>query len=421
MKNIDSILFYLVPRLKFFFFSTFLAFAFLIGNQAQAQIKTPLSYTNTPQVASCANIPTSIDLVKFDTGLSYFQGGGISILIKPKGVFEIDNQFILELSNQSGDFTNSTVLVTRNDFFIPALNGIIPATTTPGSAYKLRVRSTNPSRELVTGSFSITNNVSGSKSPSLSYSSLAPSNLDEFIKCVDSENNFFGLINKDINDLTPGGGGSQRINFFLSDFDDQSSTTEVKFINEAGVEEILTISPAGQVSIPSNKPVGYYLISISKTYGSKSLTSSFIFLYNTGNTGLANTSNENVCVDNAVNFVVDAPAMSKNYPGSLYSINHGDGSPTKYYTHARLMSCSALSNIYRKTSCSDTENRSINEDAYYFRTDLKLFNKGIFDGNVDQCNAFLENGQGTTKWINVSKSPIAQFDAPPQVCAGSSS
>jgi hypothetical protein len=23
--------------------------------------------------------------------------------------------------------------------------------------------------------------------------------------------------------------------------------------------------------------------------------------------------------------------MSKNYPGSLYSINHGDGSPTKYY------------------------------------------------------------------------------------------
>jgi gliding motility-associated-like protein len=420
MKNSISNLFFSQVRLKPVFFLASMLLIFLFSNEAAAQVKTPLNYTNTPQIASCANIPTSIELVKFDKDLTYFQSGGISILIKPTGVFEIDNQFILELSNQSGDFTNSTVLVTRTDFFLPALNGIIPATTTPGTAYKLRVRSTNPARELVTGPFSITNGVSGSKSPSLAYSTLAPSNLDEFIKCVDSENNFFGLINKDINDLTPGGGGSQRINFFLSDFDDQSSTTEVWFINEAGVEEILTISPAGQVSIPSNKPVGYYLISIRKKYGSKYLTSSFIFLYNTGNTGLANTSNENVCVDNAVNFVVDAPAMSKNYPGSLYSINHGDGSPTKYYTHARLMSCSALSNIYRKTSCSDTENRSINEDAYYFRTDLKLFNKGIFDGNVDQCNAFLENGQGTTKWINVSKSPIAQFDVPTQVCAGNS-
>ena len=158
MKHFNSNSFFSQFRLKPVFLLASLVLAFFIGNQAQAQIKTPLTYTNTPQAASCTNVPTSIDLVKFDTGLSYFQGGGISILIKPTGIFEIDNQFILELSNDAGDFSSPVRLaVPKNDFFVPALNGVIPNSTPVGSGYKLRVRSTNPAKELVTGPFSITN------------------------------------------------------------------------------------------------------------------------------------------------------------------------------------------------------------------------------------------------------------------------
>ena len=102
MKHFNFNSFFSQFRLKpVFLLASFL----LVSNQARSQtIKAPLVYTNTPQATSCADIPTSIDLVKFDTGLNYFQGGGISILIKPTGVFEIDNQFILELSNSSGNF-----------------------------------------------------------------------------------------------------------------------------------------------------------------------------------------------------------------------------------------------------------------------------------------------------------------------------
>ncbi len=421
MKNFNFNSFFSQFRLKPVFFLVFFQLVFFVSNQAISQtIKAPLVYTNTPQVASCTNIPTNIELVNFNTGLTYFQGGGISILIKPTGVFEIDNQFILELSNSSGNFSSSEVLAVKNEFFIPALNGIIPATTTPGVAYKLRVRSTKPARELVTGSFSIGPGLAGSKSPSISFiEGYQATSLEQFIKCVNSDDYFFGFVDKSSNDLTPSG---VPIRFDVSDFNDQSSTTTFTLIDESGNQEILSRAAGGsQATIPGGKPVGYYLILATKTYPNNSVvTTSFVFLYNTGSTGISNVSSENVCINESVFFSVDRISMEKNYPGSLYSVDHGDVSGgTKYYTHARFMACQGVQNTYTKPTCDDTANRDLNLGKFFFRTDLKLYNKGLFSGASFLCDDYLENGQGTTKWINVSKAPQARFDAPEKVCAGS--
>lgn len=63
-----------------------------------------------------------INLVRFNNSESYTPGSGVSVIINPTGVFDLNNQFILELSNPGGAFTTPTVLNTLNEFYVPANN-----------------------------------------------------------------------------------------------------------------------------------------------------------------------------------------------------------------------------------------------------------------------------------------------------------
>ena len=71
--------------------------------------------SNTPQnVAGVCTSTNTIDIVRFQNTLNYFQGGSISVFFKPNGIYELNNQFILELSDASGSFTNPVVLSTKS-------------------------------------------------------------------------------------------------------------------------------------------------------------------------------------------------------------------------------------------------------------------------------------------------------------------
>ncbi|HSN47212.1 MAG TPA: hypothetical protein VLR29_00485, partial [Flavobacterium sp.] len=83
----------------------------------------------------------TINLVRFNTTASYVAGAGVSVIINPTGIFKLDNQFILELSNVGGAFTTPTTLNTLNEFYVPVINGVLPSGLAAGS-YKLRVRAT---------------------------------------------------------------------------------------------------------------------------------------------------------------------------------------------------------------------------------------------------------------------------------------
>jgi len=98
----------------------------------------------------------AIEIVRFNNTATYYAGGSISIHINPKGVFQLNNSFTLELSDASGSFSSPAVLGTVSEFFTPIINGIIPASTPQGTGYKLRVKATTgPTISAETNAFTI--------------------------------------------------------------------------------------------------------------------------------------------------------------------------------------------------------------------------------------------------------------------------
>ena len=102
------------------------------------------------------NAAPAIEIVRFNNMATYYGGGSISIHINPKGVFDLNNSFTLELSNASGSFANPVVIGTVNEFFTPIINGRIPTSISQGTGYKLRVKATTGSTiSAETNAFSI--------------------------------------------------------------------------------------------------------------------------------------------------------------------------------------------------------------------------------------------------------------------------
>ena len=55
-----------------------------------------------------------------------------------------DNSFIVELSDETGNFTSPTQLTTSNSQTSPVLVSFAMPTTVAGSAFRIRIRSTSP-------------------------------------------------------------------------------------------------------------------------------------------------------------------------------------------------------------------------------------------------------------------------------------
>ncbi len=77
-------------------------------------------------VLSLSSYAQQINLIRFNNSANYTPGSGVSVIINPTGVFDLNNQFILELSNPGGTFTSPTVLNTLDEFYVPAINGTLP-------------------------------------------------------------------------------------------------------------------------------------------------------------------------------------------------------------------------------------------------------------------------------------------------------
>ena len=388
-------------------------------------------FTKSNAQSQLVNCPTSsvIVLEHFTAG-PYIQGGHVAVFFDPQGIYELDNQFILELSDPSGDFTSSTVLSIKDEFFIPVLNGVLPLTVPESSAYKLRIRSTNPATEVETDSFEIVSDSSSDLTVgTIQFINNSATDITDFTKCIDLEANnyFFGYKNRGQNSLTPSSPDAIQVRAIGG----SASSKDVRIL-VAGSWQSIPLSGLGQFSIPGDLPVDYYLIEIDRTIQGASSeyhhTSGFVFNYNTGNTGIANTSAEAVCVGELVGFEVTSSVMATNYPGSLYSIFYGDTDQdipetTEYYTHSRLQICNTLNHVYELATCSsDFKDENVDEDGFYYKLDLKLLNKGIYDDELLSdnflCNEYSQNSNGTTKWVNVSLQPSVDFETEPVICAG---
>jgi hypothetical protein len=189
MKHFNSNLFFSQFRLRpaFLLASLLLVFLFSTNPKATANTTTP-----------------SIEIISFPTGTTYFRGGSISVLFEPKGIFPLNNVFRLEMSDASGNFTNATIIATKEEFFVPVLNGIIPAGTATGGGYKLRISygllsGTRSFYEIPTP-FQIDTAPSAFEIPFIVPDLTSPSVL---VRCLDNPNtqsgnlnNFFGSFNR---------------------------------------------------------------------------------------------------------------------------------------------------------------------------------------------------------------------------------
>ncbi|WOC40803.1 hypothetical protein [Polaribacter sp. HL-MS24] len=390
-----------------------------------------LSFSQQTTLQNCIDTPKSIEILKFQDDLTYGPGSNITVFINPVGVYEIDNQFKLFLVNSST--STETLLSTKDEFYIPILNGVIPADTSPGN-YTLKITAlslNNPEDiqvEISTNEFTIsTDTITNSILSLPSGSSGGFLSLQDFSKCLDYDSNNYhiGILNS-ASDYQTGTGFSIIFDNIspannkatLYKLVDNPATPVIDYQIDTGT----VLSIGAQISVPDSISVGTYLIEYTKTVDGISMTYGVVFMVNTGNTSLGNLSSDRVCLDSDVVFTIDTNAIKYNYPGSKYNFNFGDGSPLIELTHNQIMNCSEIVHVFTKVTCDAEEqvvNPSSEDGNFYFQVDFNLFNKYLFDNEVYNCDTPLLNGSGTTKWVNVNSSPISDFTKPDKVCANS--
>ena len=343
----------------------------------------------------------SINLIRFNTDVEYSRGSGVSLIIDPNDSFAIDNQFILELSSIGGNWSNPQTLSTVNEFYTPVLNGIIPSNLIEGN-YKLRVRSTNPASVVETELFNINSNTNSTITQATSL--LMGSTI--FFNCLDcnSTTNTFGSQNQDEGATTSSMNMAQRT-LNICNYS-KNTTYSIKLIDILNNNYTTINHSNGTFEMPSNLGIGTYVIEITSKKAVEQSVYSIVFLFHGNATSLGNSSSEEICVGSSVIFSVDTSnsSIGRNYMGSKYIVDFGDGSEAIELTQAQLLSNSRIEHIYLTPSCSELESS--------FYVHINLYSKGI----SNSCDEYSKNGNGASKRVNASQPPEADFVAPKTSC-----
>ncbi|MDA8848072.1 hypothetical protein N9I53_03860, partial [Flavobacteriaceae bacterium] len=350
----------------------------------------------------------------------------------------VNNKFVLELSNPSGDFSFPTVLAEVYAFYTPLINGLIPDDSTPGTddGYQVRVKATlgwdtiTDSYDVVYSEAMSLNIVSESSSQGLSLTSGA-SNNSNFFSCdldgsTTSQNDFhnpvFGSLNRALGASTGDGNVPAIVRrlYFTIDSDITYNIRLIDILNNGANNQVLSYTNPfannGVIDMPEDLGIGTYSVEIEQisSLGISSFYSA-TFLWHSDNTNLGNTTTESICLGIEVNFAIDITeqGISRNYLNSYYTFNFGDDSDLAYYTHAQLMFDNSIAYTYNSTSC-DVQGST----PSFYIIQKKLFND--FRNSVDASCAFSENGSGKQGNVNVSEAPVASFTLNPIQCETSS-
>jgi gliding motility-associated-like protein len=353
----------------------------------------------------------TISITHFNNSPTFLQGGSISLHINPQDEFPFQTRFVLQLLNSEGTTVVNDNIGEVNDFFTPVINGTLPATL-PAGAYRLRVQAFNGQQVITTSPVTPIFNVASSAAftrPAISN----PTGLILQMQCF-SESNFLGSANNSVNVTTP-----SNFSFQIADYN-PSFTYEVLFIDPSNGSVLnLPITILGGIAtfnLPSGRPTGYYTLEIVKRNAIGSSSYAYTWIFATGNTSLGNLSSENVCVGEKVVFTNNREVILKNYPGSFYTVNYGDGSKIDTFTHARFIKDSVFAHLYNLPTCR--AGSTLNQAGKY-RAEIQLFNKGIRSGGDNRCNQYVQNGNGTIKLVNISLAPIAGLEGPKGTCINS--
>jgi len=342
----------------------------------------------------------NINILWFDASLQYNPGSGVSIIANPTDTFDITNKFTLELSDAGGSWDKPTLLKEVTEFYLPVINATLPLTISEGK-YKMRIRSSNPVWMEETPSFDVKSGIAP-QIPALDSKLI---NNTTYFNCLDNAIGglTFGSLNREVGATTASMNAAQRL-VYISDY--ATNDSYQVFLYDVLNNNQIAISRNGySITIPDNLPLGTYILQVVHTKASSSVFGA-LFLYHGNGTNLGNSSSEEICVNNSVYFGVDTSnsGIGRNYEGSKYIVNFGDGSPVRTFTQRQLITNPLIGHIFTRASCSETGSS--------FAVNIQLLNKGI----ANSCNVYKENGTGVKKNINVSVPPKASFTAPAKSC-----
>ena len=371
-----------------------------------------------------------IDIVHFNSTDSYSMGSGISVHMNPKGIYKLgntenlgqensdNNKFILELSDNNGNFDNPFVLSTIYDFYSPLINGVIPENISSGN-YKLRVKASlglqsetgNIDFETSTDygviySEELDIQVSDSNNNSdLTFTNLEETSQNVFNCLDDIENPSLGSL---IVSANSNSGSLSDPDIYLQGYESENITINLyNTITDASQSITYQNLPSAILfSIPDDLDIGTYTIQVQETLNSGDINIiSFSFLWHRNATSLTNLDNEEICVGSDVGFSVatdNVDGVGENYFGSYYSLDFGDGSTPEVFTHAYLLVSNVFNHTFSGASC-------LLDGGSEFVVTKLLFND-------KDCEGYDQNGQGKTTEVSSSVPPVANFDFSDQYC-----
>jgi len=333
-----------------------------------------------------ASYAQNITVGAIDAG-PYGQGSTIGVPIRvdnTSGCIATGNTYRLYLSDASGNFAAQVQIGTYAGFYATFVNGIIPATTPAGTAYRVRVVSTNPSvTSNPSASFAI-NAVTGVVA-SVSSQTLNAAYPEVFGACIGTNNASYPFINNSTS----------------------GATVTATFFNE-----ITKLSEGAAKPVPGtfNAKTANYTVTVRAVKDGVIGTKSYTLINNDVFRSISSSGSNTACTDGSpLNFPItiddNGIGIKYNYPGLIYKVSWGDGTSSTYRYCDIVNQGNAISHVFTKSSCGNNVGNQKN-----------VFRVEITPTNLPYCNTAVIPG---VAYARIVSPPKNDFLHPVAACVGS--
>lgn len=304
-----------------------------------------------------SNVFAQVTIGTVDPG-PYTPGSTIAVTFQmPLSCTAQGNQFQLYLSDQNGSFTTETLIGSYAGFYSTYVNGVLPTGLTPGTGYRVRIKTTFPT------------SVSAASSPfevkagapveaKLTSTYLNNNNRETFGTCISKPNNSFLISNEST--------ANSNVTATVTDQGSGGSTSTISF--PTPIQNFTAQQSHYTIYAKAVMPDGTVA------------TKAYLLINNKTITAFANTGNTVVCLPlGALTFNVDvtsASGIQNNFPGNVYTINWGDQSTTTYTLCEIINNGGIVAHSYMKSSCGSVSTSSAGT----------IFN--AFDVSINVSNSF---------------------------------
>ncbi len=320
----------------------------------------------------------TIDNANFAAG-DYGPGSDIAIPIRLNGCFNRNNRFDLSLSDASGNFPG-TVIGQFTGFFTPFVNGRIPAATPQGTQYRIRITSTSPAVSVTSAPITIVAGA-GTANDLVGPDILASVPEKVFGKCDMTENPFEIVLQS-----------NGAANNFSHRLVDSLGNT------------VSTTTNGNQVTF--NVLLGnYYTFFATLMSGGTKSVKAYLVLASASNLNLGSQgTGSQLCLPQSKTYTVES-TYKLNYPGCIYTVEWGDGSPIDSLTQCELsVNNGEIKHFYTTSSCGQPPIPGTPPIYNAFRVTIKASNK------------YCSNFEPFTGYPKVFQKPVAAFTNPQYIC-----